>query len=207
MKVVSPALRNLSHRLGLYQVTNRPYTTILVEVLLNREECAMFEEEMLIGGGDRSIALETRCRRPIRNVIERDPGERERRVYERVRERFGKHWINRKPACGVYNCYGMVFASRRTTIEDDTQIPDVLGDDGYREIGEDEAVVGDLVLYQDQRMGMVHVARITRRGDLKVLYALSKWDSTSGEDEHHIRHHCWIDPDFQVELQFWTDRP
>jgi hypothetical protein len=168
----------------------------------------MFEVESLIGDEDRSLALETRRGRPIRNIVEREPGDRERRLYELIRKRFGAQWVNRKWACGAYNCYGMVFASRRTTIEDDTQIPDVLGDDGYCKISEDEAVVGDLVFYRDRGRGtLLHVAVITRRAELKALHALSKWYSTSGEDEHHIRHHCWTDQGLDVELEFWTDRP
>ncbi len=171
----------------------------------------MFEEVLLGGGGERRLALETRLGRPIANFIERKPGDRERRVYDLQRKKFGGNWINRKPACGGYNCFGMVFASRRTAVLDaedaDAQIDDILGDDGYRPITEAEAVVGDLVLYKDKSIGLLHAARITRRGDLKVLFALSKWDSTSGEDEHHIRHHCWTDAGFEVELQFWTDRP
>jgi len=171
----------------------------------------VFEEVLLAGGGERRIALETRCGRPIANVIESQPGDRERRLYDARRKKYGERWSNRKPACGGYNCFGMVFASRRTAILDaedtDVQIYDILKDDGYRPVAETEAVFDDLVLYQDRKMGLLHAARITRRGDLKVLYALSKWDSTSGEDEHHIRHHCWTDPAYELELQFWTDRP
>lgn len=164
----------------------------------------MFEEVLLAGGGERRIALETRSGHPITNVIEPEPGERERRLYGVRRIKFGAGWSNRKSACGGYNCFGMVFASRRTAVLDaddtDAQVDDILADDGYRPITEAEAVVGDLVLYKDASIGLLHAARITRRGDLKVIYALSKWDSASGEDEHHIRHHCWTDPGFEVEL-------
>jgi len=171
----------------------------------------VFEEVLLAGGGERRIAVETRCGRPITNVIEAEPGDRERRLYDARRKKYGERWSNRKPACGGYNCFGMVFASRRTAIlgaEDaDAEIDDILGDDGYRPITEAEAGVGDLVLYKDMSIGLLHAARITHRGDLKALFALSKWDSTSGEDEHHIQHHCWTDAGFKVELRFWTDRP
>jgi hypothetical protein len=165
----------------------------------------MFEEILLGGGGERRIALETRSGRPIENTIEPEPGDRERRLYEVRRNRFGAGWFNRKPPCGVYNCYGMLFASRRTSILADVQIPDILRDDGFRRIPETEAVVGDVVLYREKTAGLLHAARITRKDELRALYALSKWDSAMGEDEHHVRHHCWLD--YDVEMEFWTDRP
>lgn len=172
----------------------------------------MFDEVLLGGGGERRLALETRLGRPIANFIEREPGERKHRVYDLQRKKFGGNWVNRKPACGGYNCFGMLFAARRTTIIDDEdtdmQVSDILADDGYRQIAEADAVVGDLVLYRDIMGNLLHAARVTRRRELGALWALSKWNSTAGEDEHHVQHHCWTDRSmYDVELQFWTDRP
>jgi len=166
----------------------------------------MFEEIRLAGTGE-NIVVETRRGRQVANSIEPEPGDRERRLYNLRRGRFGRSWRLRKPPCGAYNCYGMVFASRRTSILEDEQVPDILTDDGYRRIEESDAMVGDLVLYRERTIGLLHVGRITRRDDLSALHALSKWDSASGEDEHHIRHHCWTDYGFDVRLEFWTDRP
>lgn len=170
----------------------------------------MFEEEILAGDTARSIALETHRRRAIRNSIEPDPGEQAFRKYERLRKKYGLTWRNRKGACGVYNCYGMVFACRRTAILEDEQIPDILADDGYRQIAEPDARAGDLVVYRDRRNRMLlHVGLILERregaGGLNALWALSKWDSATGEDEHNVRHHCFGDH-FEVDYEFWTDR-
>lgn len=168
----------------------------------------MFEEQILSGHVARSIRVDTHRGNPIKNVIEPDPGERGRRSYALIRKSFGQEWTNRKPSCGVYNCYGMVFASRRTAILDDEQIPGILKDDGYAEISEASARPGDLVVYRDRHLGLLHVAVICRRDEkLSTLFALSKWNSVAGEDEHHIHHHCWTDQDYAVELEFWTDRP
>ncbi len=167
----------------------------------------MFEEQLLAGGTERGIALETRMGNPIGNVLEPAVDERGRRTYDLIRKKHGQRWFNRKAACGGYNCYGMAFASRRTSILEDTQIPDILKDDGYREIQEDQVVVGDLVFYRDRKLGLLHVARITRRDEMKALHALSKWNSICGEDEHNIRHDLWSEQGFDVELEFWTDRP
>ncbi len=171
----------------------------------------MFEEEILCGGSERSIRVDTHRGNAIQNVIEPEPGERERRRYDLVRSKFGKGaWRNRKPACGVYNCYGMVFASRRTAIMEDSQIPDILADDGYRETDADSAKPGDIVLYRNAENGsLLHAAVLIRRDpELRTaLFALSKWDSACGEDEHHVQHHCWDDQGFYVKVEFWTERP
>ena len=169
----------------------------------------MFEEEILLGDTEDSIRLETRQKSPIKNVIAPEPGVLGQRKYALIRKQHGQDWRNRKPACGVYNCYGMVFASRRTAILDDDQIPMVLREDGYRPVVDEMWVrPGDLVFYRLRAPDMLlHVAVILRRDDtLGTLFALSKWNSISGEDEHNIRHHCWskMEP---VELDFWTDRP
>lgn len=169
----------------------------------------MFEEEILLGDTEDSIQLETRQKSPIKNVIAPEPGAEGERKYARIGELYGQYWRNRKPACGVYNCYGMVFASRRTAIFDDDQIPMVLEEDGYRRVGDERWVrPGDLVFYRLSAPDMLlHVAVILRRDDtLGTLFALSKWNSIAGEDEHNIRHHCWTKWE-GVELDFWTDRP
>lgn len=180
------------------------------------EGLSLFEEEQLFGGFERSIVLETHLGRSIPNSIEPEPGERERRVYDLLRNKCGQLWMNRKRPCGTYNCFGMVFASRRTAILDDGQIPQIpliLQDDGYRQVTEAEALSGDLVLYKNRETAQFwHVALIMRRETEMIgqpLFALSKWNSTAGEDEHPIRNHCWAhirELNEIIELEFWTDR-
>lgn len=174
----------------------------------------MFEEEILLGDTERSIALETREGRVIRNVVAPESGEQAHRKYAAVRKKFGQTWINRKGPCGGYNCYGMVFATRRTAIydDDDEQIPDILKDDGYRQIPEKDVRPGDIVLYRDRdpKLGLLHAALVMRRqeweGAIPVSFALSKWDDVCGEDEHNVRHHIWPTPEYDVVLEFWTER-
>lgn len=167
----------------------------------------MFEEEILLGHTERSIALETRRNRRIANMMELDPTEQALTTYSLIRKKYGLSWRHRKDACGVYNCYGMVFAARRTSIFEDDQIPHILNDDGYRQVNEPEVRAGDIVFYRDAKTGtLFHVALILGRlesAGLSVLWALSKWNSTSGEDEHNVMHHCFGDG---ASLQYWTDR-
>ena len=169
----------------------------------------MFEEEILVGETERRIRLQTHKGSDIANVIEPEPGERERRVYALIR---AKHpdWRQRKPACGVYNCFGMVFASRRTSILEPDQIIKILTDDGYGEIDKDHAGIGDLALYWDRQRGeCVHAAVILRRksiGTTPVLFALSKWNSACGEDVHRDNDHCYRNVG-DIVLRYFTDRP
>lgn len=170
----------------------------------------MFEEEILLGDTERSIALETRKGRRIRNVVAPEPGEQAHRTYAAVRKKFGQTWTNRKGPCGGYNCYGMVFATRRTAIYEDDQIPGILEDDGYRKIGENEVRPRGIVLYRDRTRGLLHVALVLRRqkweGAIPVPFALSKWDDSCGEDEHNVHHHIWREPEYHVALEFRTER-
>ena len=171
----------------------------------------MFEEEILLGDTQRSIALETRKGRSIRNVVAPEPGEQAHRKYAVIRKKFGQTWTNRTEPCGGYNCYGMVFATRRTAIYEDDQIPDILADDGYRQIHENEVRPGDIVLYRDGGLGLLHVALVLRHkegvGPTPVPFALSKWNDISGEDEHNVGHHIWPKPEYDVVVEFWTERP
>ena len=72
---------------------------------------AMFEELRLLGSTEKSIVVQTRKGTPIDNLVEIEPGEAEGRRYRLLLEKYGRHWEERKPATGVYNCAGHVWAS------------------------------------------------------------------------------------------------
>ena len=166
----------------------------------------MFDEELLLGETESQIIVQTRRGTPIPNSISPEPGEAQRRKYELIRKRYGQAWTSRKAACGVYNCFGMVFAARRTAILETCYVETILTEDGYRRLpSEKDVAPGDLVLYRG-RVGKepYHVALLLCRGELGAWIALSKWNDSCGEDIHNIRNHCWVD--FDVEIEFWTDR-
>lgn len=127
----------------------------------------MFEEAQLLGPTERSIVVQTGRGREVKNLIELEPGERERKRYERLFQVHGQFWVQRKPPTGVYNCAGHVWASRRTTILDEDAWFMILEDDGYRRLEANEPPIpGDLVLYRDPQVGLLHVGMIvsTERG-------------------------------------------
>ena len=175
------------------------------------EANGMFEEEILLNDAPRSIRLETHAGNRIENAVAPAADEHSARKYTLLTRHYGGFWTNRKPACGVYNCFGMVFASRRTAIydEDGLQVARILSDDGYRKVAQEKDVLpGDLALYYGEPgRRLLHVAVIMQKEKLGVLFALSKWNDTSGEDEHHVQNHCWDDKYDNVRLEFVTDRP
>jgi hypothetical protein len=131
----------------------------------------MFEELKLLGATERSIVVQTRKGTPIDNLVEIEPGEPELRRYRLLLERFGQNWDERKPATGVYNCAGHVWASRRTSILAEGAWHTILTEDGYRHLHDVETPAeGDLVLYASEGVGgYLHVGMI-----LKVQEGISQ---------------------------------
>ena len=95
-------------------------------------------------------------------MIELDSSETERRRYAPLLHRFGANWRERKPATGVYNCAGHVWASRRTAILKPESWQVILKEDGYRCFACPETpVAGDLVLYAGRDVGeYIHAGMI-----------------------------------------------
>ncbi|MBN1590373.1 MAG: hypothetical protein JW888_12735 [Pirellulales bacterium] len=171
----------------------------------------MFEQARFLGPTESSIVVQTRAGTDIPNLVEVKPGYREIQLYGLLLKRFGANWIERKPASGVYNCAGHVWASRRTAILETKHWNTILRDDGYRKLAETEQPrVGDLVLYIDNVHGdYLHVGQVVelREGvsptSPHVPWVLSKWNSTSGETLHS----AYDAPYEQMRQEYWTDRP
>ena len=174
----------------------------------------MFEETRLLGPTVRSIVLQTHLSNEITNEIALEPDERRRKVYELLR---GQHpqWKDRKPPCGVYNCVGHVWASRRTAVYEDLerQVLRILCDDGYRPLDwpREPMVIGDVVTYWDSakghkgftHVGIVFELRCVTDSGQVIPWILSKWDDSSGEVLHHYKD-CPFPK--QIEAEFWTER-
>lgn len=156
------------------------------------------------------LDLETRQRRDITNQIEPEPDDGTVAYWRRELEK--REWTCRKPPCGVYNCAGHVWASRRTGIHEWQEVQKILDDDGYSHIQLSECKIGDLALYH--RGGIrkwLHIAVIVDIregvGDSVVPVFLSKWDSSSGEYFHQkaeVPFHEEVRQDYQVD--YFTDR-
>jgi len=87
----------------------------------------------------------------------------------------------------LYNCHGLIFASRRTRIEKSTAINHILQDDNYVEIPMTSVLPGDLVIYYSDEGDPNHSGVILEyNSELIVPIILSKW-GTAGEWIHSLR--------------------
>lgn len=171
----------------------------------------MFEIASLIGTPDREIPLGTMQGTQIPNTvaIAEVPDYAARRYYI-MREPFRLKWKQRKHPCGIYNCFGHVFAARRTSIYDDENswIRLIQVEDGYRVIGPtDRAVIGDIAVYLNKPdQSFLHVGRIVLADyteSLPLIKVLSKWNDIAGEDIHILHD---VPYSFEYEVEIWTDR-
>jgi len=173
----------------------------------------MFTIPLLIGTSDqKSIVLQTRAGNPIPNSQSLDPDEQTISAFRRMR---AKHlsWEIRKDPCGIYNCAGHVWASRRTSIYETELYEQILREDGYRVLVEGEATFqGDIAIYRIKgEKAILHVGVITELrwiGDnvnaQPIEFVLSKLNDL-GEVVHH--YNDMVLNDIPFEVKFWTDRP
>ncbi len=87
----------------------------------------------------------------------------------------------------VYNCHGLVFASRRTRIEKSTSIQRILDDDKYFEIPMKDVLPGDIVIYYSEKGDPNHSGIVVEYGPPRVLVPVvcSKWGN-AGEFVHAL---------------------
>lgn len=108
-----------------------------------------------------------------------------------------------RSATETYDCMGMVFASRRTTVGTD-QLRMILREDGYRPVSLGDLDVGDVVVYSRgtiaDHVGIISGFNKTEFGD--VIQVLSKWGAYP-EYEHPIDH---VPEAYGKSTEYWTDR-
>lgn len=121
----------------------------------------------------------------------------------------GQELVRNRPALQIrsvspfpYNCVGMLFASRRKWIEID-YIYELFEGDGYRNIPNHNAIIGDIVVYKRDNEA-THVAMIIYidraiRGNILVI---SKW----GKDAEFIHPIKQVPELFGKPIEYWTDR-
>lgn len=163
----------------------------------------------IIGGGAdrdrRSIPLATRTGQRIANVQGTSWPDSVMRERTRTHVRtFPNNAL--RSASSIYNCVGMVFASRRTAI-DIGDVRWILEEDGYREIQRSDAQTGDVVLYIDRDGDPSHVGRVVTFSsehllEISALKILSQW----GEDGEYLHAPDDVPPMFGQPREFWTDR-
>ncbi|WP_231410078.1 hypothetical protein [Ralstonia solanacearum] len=86
----------------------------------------------------------------------------------------------------LYNCHGLVFASRRTWVQGE-DLGRVMVDDGYSGVAEKDVLPGDVVIYFEEGVpyhtGLV--VSVRSDGGLQSIEVCSKWGH-SAEFVHHV---------------------
>ena len=161
-----------------------------------------------VPGSPAGISLSTRKNRPIPN--EKPDDERPTDLLlaaatNAIARVPGDIAIRSLSSC--YNCMGMMFACRRTSI-DVSELDMIIEDDGYRTIEEGELKIGDIVVYSRDGVEASHVAQVVALlVDPNVadpIRVLSKWGVDGGEYFHPMRQ---VSEAYGVPFSFLTDRP
>ena len=157
----------------------------------------------LVGG---QLPLATRKGRQIPNDRRMEQPPARLRAAKEIFER--RATVRSRSLTGVYNCMGMVFASRRTCVEPE-YLQMILEDDEYHRLSSpDQAVPGDVVVYRDDQRTVVHVGLVAqvipnlRREGTSEIVVLSQW----GADGEYVHRVDDVHPSLGAPAEYWSDR-
>ena len=102
--------------------------------------------------------------------------------------------IKRSANTDMYNCHGLVFAARRTNIDDTMEVRKILEHDEYVEIKKESVLPGDIIIYYGDRNDAEHSGIVIEKGEdpLYIPRIISKW----GQLEEYIHSANDCDYDF-----------
>ncbi len=168
--------------------------------------------QKFLGPTVKSIRLDTSKGEAILNQIEPPPNQLSINRENLLKVKFGRKWTRRASQRGAYNCAGLVWASRRTSILKDAEWDKIYEHDGYRTLADDESPMpGDLAVYGDEKAGYFHVGLVIgesegiMKGATPFPLIVSKWDSSSGEYIHR-QNDVPFQQSLDYEVKYWTDR-
>lgn len=150
------------------------------------------------------LALQTRKGNDIANETRLEANDVKRREGVRIIQGLRPNVVLRS-ATQVYNCFGLVFASRRTCVnyEDDSSIQRILVDDEYRHINVVECRVGDVVVYRNDEGEITHVGLVAAEPSVgRDMLVLSQWGAM-GEYLHELGDVLEV---YGTPAEFWTTR-
>ena len=107
----------------------------------------------------------------------------------------------------VYNCMGMVFATRRTWVEPE-YLQLILEDDEYHRLADPgQTMPGDVVVYRDDQGTVVHIGLVAEvntnlREGTRELVVLSQW----GADGEYFHRADDVSPLLGTPAEYWSDR-
>jgi hypothetical protein len=99
--------------------------------------------------------------------------------------------IKQRSSSSLYNCFGLVFASRRTCIIDGNEVEKILSEDGYSAIGRVDADIHDVVVFREKssreivHCGLVAEVKIGILDGSRKIMVVSQWGA-DGEYLHPV---------------------
>ena len=111
-----------------------------------------------------------------------------------------------RSATALYNCMGLVFASRRTWV-DTGELETILLEDDYKRLaGPDGARIGDVVVYgredEVRHVGVIVGTQVNLMTGSREISVMSKW----GADGEYIHELDYVPALLGRPSAFWTDR-
>jgi hypothetical protein len=90
----------------------------------------------------------------------------------------------------MYNCHGLVFASRRTNIDDPIEVKRILDRDEYDEINIDFVLPGDIIIYYSDDGDAEHSGIVIEKSEkpFNIPRVISKWGQL--EEYIHFANDC-----------------
>ena len=90
----------------------------------------------------------------------------------------------------MYNCHGLVFAARRTNIDDSMEVMKILKRDEYVEIHPGSVMPGDIIIYYADDGDAEHSGIVIEeaKGPLNIPKIISKWGQL--EEYIHFANDC-----------------
>ena len=147
--------------------------------------------KLFVAPDQRELLLETADANPISNVQVHRLSLQDDQDAAEVLVQYGQHVTERAPRSGIYNCHGLVFAARRTTIYDAEVVNMILTDDGYVDVQTMDVLAGDIILYLDDDGDVEHsgiVIEPPNKSLLNIATIVSKWGR--GWEVIHAANQC-----------------
>ena len=149
--------------------------------------------------GRMTIRLQTAKGREIPNIQESEVSIFERNYAETLRRPDRELRTDVSPA---YNCHGLTFASRRTSLQPDV-LQTILDDDRYGAIDIRDARAGDIIVYYSDDGDATHSGIVIESGGTPpVPKIVSKW----GKGPEFIHRYSDVPPIYGTNHRFYRCR-
>jgi hypothetical protein len=145
------------------------------------------------------MALSTRRQRHIRNEMNREAPLHGARLQIDQLKRDWKFAIHRDEVgpCNTFNCHGLTFGSRRTSIDSPVEVQKVLDDDDYTELDKKSVKPGDIAIFR--KGGEIwHSGIVVEVVDVKGPRILGKWGFL-----HEVVHFPWEGPYNDCQVTYY----